>query len=113
VDYLAKEHDRMGAAVVEVIEMKCRECGVGAFPTVWAEERKVQALRKWADLYGAAGVFVVRWIDGALRRIEVERLVAVSGGPTTVRRLDRDDERDKDLVYMCPVDRMEVIECPA
>jgi hypothetical protein len=109
VDYVAKESAEMGAAAVEVVELKCRDNPWTVFPTVWAEVRKVEALRRWAGIYSCDGVFVVEWSDGAMRRIEVEQLVKVSGAPVVRARKDRDDERDEDEVYKVPTVEMEVV----
>lgn len=110
VDYVAKESREMGAAVIEVVELKCRGYPSDAFATVWAEDRKVAALRRWAEVYAASrGVFAVEWSDNVLRRIEVEELVNVSGKPVVRSRKDRDDALDTDVVYEVPIYRMEVV----
>lgn len=106
VDYVAKESSAMGAAIVSVIEMKCRDCKHDEFTSVWAEVRKVQALRHWSRIYDAPGLFVVEWTDGVMREVEAEALVEMSYGPMTVRRTDRDDELDMDDVYKVPIQRM-------
>lgn len=114
IDYIARrpvdsDRPRYGDPIVEVVEIKCRSCGVGAFSTVWCEERKVKSLRYWADLYGATGYFVVSWADGEMRRIDVERLLKVCPQTFVAHRLDKRDDYDSDLVHAVPVQAMEVV----
>lgn len=110
IDYIAKASDRMGAEALEVVELKCRSCGVGAFPTVWCEVRKIHSLRRWREVYSCAGTFVVEWADGEIRRIDVGKIPAVCS-PFVARRTDRNDagEHDADVVYAVPIAAMEVV----
>lgn len=116
VDYLARASPRYGEPVVEVLEFKCRGCGVGAFPDVWLEDRKVAALQYGARLYGCDAYLVVEWANGEMRRIHVDDVARAAGGSPVVRhRRDRGDERDSDLVWCVPVRMMERVltECIA
>jgi hypothetical protein len=93
----------------EVIEVKCRDNGSTAYPTVWAEERKVRALTHWSGIYECPGLFVVEWADGEMRAMDVESVRLLSGHPVRRERVGRDDALDSDMVYLVPVERMERI----
>lgn len=112
VDYVAKESARYGAEVREVIEVKCRDALHGSYKTVWLEERKAVHLKRWADLYSCEAVFLVEWGDGRLFWIDVRDAVRAAGGePVLRKRMDRQDERDADMVYEVPLDAMrEVVD---
>ncbi len=110
VDYVARASPRYGEPVVEALEFKCRGCGIGAFPDVWAEDRKVAALAYASAFYDCEAYLVVEWADGEQRRINVDDIRRAAGGAPVVRhRQDRDDERDSDLVWCVPVMFMEKI----
>jgi hypothetical protein len=109
VDYVIRESSSYAAPVIAVVEVKCRDCALDTFTTVWAEERKVAALIHWSAIYEVEGWFVVEWADGQMRRIEVDRLKAISGLPVTRRRADRGDPADEDSIYEVPIDKMEVV----
>ena len=109
VDYVARESARYGQPVVEVLEFKCRGCGVGAFHDVWLEARKVEKLGVWGEHYAAPAYFVVEWADGEMRRITANDIARLAGDPVVKTRRDARDEYDTDLMYILPIAAMEVV----
>lgn len=102
VDAVLKASDRLGAEAVEVVEVKCRSATSERFDTIWLEERKAVALRRWADIYACEAVFLVEWGDGRLFWVPLAEALHAAGEPVVRRRQDRDDPLDTDIVYEVP-----------
>jgi len=108
VDYYAERDDRL----VALVEIKCRERPLSAYPVVWIDAHKWWMMRDAAEGFHTRALFVVRCSDVILY-CDLESVDGAPGVRTWVGgRTDRNDANDRDLIVCIPREHFHTVPLP-